>query len=183
VKERREKLGKLGAMPRKGYRQSAEHRARISRSVSAAISGHRHSEETKQRIGAGVRRAARARSWWNDPPSERDYILGAVFSRLSYWSLEGTLPELAAVRRETFEQMTRTAQQRFLNQVVVRITRPPAGAEKLTVSHADGSRRRIQHQLEIEFADGSHWPTRPTGAADPNAPPFPEKADGHPQRR
>lgn len=103
-----------------------------------------------------MRRAARARTWWNDRPSDRDYVLGAVFSRLREWWFEGKMPELSSVRREEFESMTRTAQQRFLKQVVVRMNRLPESE----VGHTDGTISRIDHEIEIEFVDGTYWPSR-----------------------
>jgi hypothetical protein len=66
-------------MPKKGYRQTPQHRARIAaalrerlrtpeecEAISRGLTGRNLSEEHKQRIGAGVRRAAREYAWMKD---------------------------------------------------------------------------------------------------------------------
>jgi hypothetical protein len=134
-------------LPKKGYKQSDEHRAKIAASVSAARAGTRHSDETKEKIGDGVRRAALGRNWrrYLLPARPRDHFLGVIFARLGIWEHKGLFPELTKVRRDDFEKMTSREQRRFLDKVVVRVERRPTEEDDWAI--------------EVEFVDGTFWPS------------------------
>jgi NUMOD3 motif len=163
----------------KGYKMSAESKAKISRSVSdaqwrqpktpaqrKALKGRKLSAEHKARIGEGVRWAAERRRmarWMYREPSKRDYFLGAVFSVVNGWRLMGDGPEgVELMSRDRFEQESKETQAEILgtwlkspwmvNDSRNRIHGLPGGVEDGVILH---------------FVDGSTWPASASGLAQP----------------
>lgn len=134
-------------MPRRGYTQTPEHRAKRAAAIAAAMTGRRHTAETKRLIGEGVRRAARARRWWESPASPRDFLVSLAFSHLTYlWAGGQDSPVGGFPPREVFERLPRSQQDRFLKRIV-RVV--------------DWSPDYEIHEMDVEFWDGSRWQARP----------------------